>query len=307
MSKNEFAITRELFISYLNYTSPVSYEQWLETADDSKAAVLFVQFYDQITLAWFKLKSIYSTEADGVAEVLQYLQKNVPYIVSDSNRFTPSYIYKISYNCLYCLCRDPNRYKAAYENETTSIVAGPDGEELDLLDLVAAKDRPIESDVSDVLREEIWRIIDEEVRRRESEKVGSGKAFAIVVSDIVGDNLDFTGKYHPFDFEDSKNPEYKNYKKSEEISLENLEKKKASIIAKYGDTLVSDILVTSFERGGKIKIKLEYLVSEKKPHKGIQEFTNTDRKIVTDDVRNEILNTLRTLLQPYKNIFAIAS
>ena len=107
--KNDFYVTRDLFREYVRYTNPLSYSEWCNIPDDNKAAVLYLQFFDQITLAWYKMKSVYSVEADGVGEVLQYLQKNVDKIRNDEKRFTPAYIYKVCSNCLYCLCRDPNR------------------------------------------------------------------------------------------------------------------------------------------------------------------------------------------------------
>lgn len=158
--KNDFYVTRDLFISYVGYTKPLSYSEWLAVADENKAAVLYVQFFDQITLAWYKLKSVYSVEADGVAEVLQYLQKNVEKIRSDAKRFTPAYMYKICYNCLYCLCRDPNRYKKAYENECSNIV-GYGEDELDLFDTVVSHKDEHDAFTRESVSEYFWSIIED--------------------------------------------------------------------------------------------------------------------------------------------------
>lgn len=157
---NDFYVTRDLFRSHTSYERPLSYGEWKKLPDDHKAAVLYVQFFETITLAWYKLKSIYSSEADGVAEVLQYLQKNVSKIEADEKRFSPAYIYKVCYNCLYCLCRDPNRYKAAYENECSNIV-GYGEDELDLFDtVIEAVDGYTES-VKNDSRVKFWNVIDE--------------------------------------------------------------------------------------------------------------------------------------------------
>lgn len=131
----QFHQTKVRFREFANYERPLTYEEWMTAPDECKAAILYVQFYDQITLAWMKTRSVYSDINDGVSEVLQYLNKNVEKIKNDGHRFTPNYIYKVAYNCLYCLCRDPNRYKAAYENECSNLVSyGED--ELDLFDTV---------------------------------------------------------------------------------------------------------------------------------------------------------------------------
>lgn len=161
--KNSFYETKTMFRNYINYSKPLAFDQWDALPDDEKAAVLFLQFFEQITLAWEKLKSVYSLEEDGVSEVLQYLQKNVAKIHEDPKRFTPAYIYKVAYNCLYCLCRDPNRYKRAYENETSNIqVVGDD--ELDMFDLYVEDqdmlDR-VEEQNSEDLRTDFWAMVED--------------------------------------------------------------------------------------------------------------------------------------------------
>lgn len=178
MATNEFYTTRNLFIAYTNYTKPLSYDEWLKSADESKSAILYCQFFEQITLAWYKLKSVYSSESDGVSEVLQYLNKNVPLIEKDPKRFTPNYIYKVSYNCLYCLCRDPNRYKAAYENEISNLISSGE-DELDLFDTVADEEDYDNFD-KDARREQFWRIIESQ-----------GDDTVVVVAKLLKEDMDW--------------------------------------------------------------------------------------------------------------------
>lgn len=122
-TNSEFVNTRNLFEEYLNYDrdKPLSYVEWCNLPDDYKTAALFVQFYDQITLAWYKLKKSYSQECDGVEEVLQYLNKNVPRIEEDPRRFTPSYIYTVSWNCLDCVCWEGGVKSKIHKNEVSNI------------------------------------------------------------------------------------------------------------------------------------------------------------------------------------------
>lgn len=161
--KNSFYATKEMFNNYINYSKPLAFHEWDMLPEDEKAAVLFLQFFDQITLAWEKLKSVYSLEEDGVSEVLQYLQKNVAKIHNEPKRFTPAYIYTVSYNCLYCLCRDANKYKRAYENETSNIqVAGED--EIDIFDLYAEDIdmlEEVEVKNSESARSEFWAMVED--------------------------------------------------------------------------------------------------------------------------------------------------
>lgn len=152
-----FYATRNLFREYLEYTGPMSYEEWLSVEDDNKAAVLFVQFFEQITLAWHKCKSFYTLEEDGVSTVLQYLIKNTPIIIDDPKRFRPAYIYKVAYNCLYCICHDIKRDRDRFENEVSNICRNGDNDELDLFDTVVSDET-----VSDLVnREGFWALIQE--------------------------------------------------------------------------------------------------------------------------------------------------
>lgn len=160
---NAFAETKNLFAQALSYTKPLTFDQWMQLAGDSRkykasedlrAAALFVQFYDQITLAWYKVRSFYTLEEDGVSTMLQYLQKNVPVIAANPNRFTERYIYQVAFNCLYCICHDLTKERARFEKETSNLIGTDDGD-LDLFDLVAARDT-IEADVA---KKEFWNIV----------------------------------------------------------------------------------------------------------------------------------------------------
>lgn len=153
---NAFAETRKLFTSYTNYTQPLSYDEWSAVADENKATVLFVQFYDEITLAWYKTKSFFVLEEDGVSTILQYLVKNVPIIQKDSKKFTPNYIYRVAYNCLYCISHDIKRDIERWERETSNIV-GYEDRELDLFDSVAASTSEF---CETAAQAEFWRIIE---------------------------------------------------------------------------------------------------------------------------------------------------
>lgn len=182
MTNNEFAITRNIFAEHINYQKPMSFEEWMDTSDDLKAAVLFVQFYEQITLAWFKLVSVYATEQDGVAEVLQYLMKNVDIIKNNPNRFTPNYIYTVAYNCLFCLCRRNGRSQKIYDNEcVASNIPGYD-EEHDVFDTVPS-DGGFEDSEIDKQREAFWSLIE-----------SKGRDTIVVVAELLGDTVDWTSE-----------------------------------------------------------------------------------------------------------------
>lgn len=134
----QFQQTKIRFREFANYERPLTYDEWMDAPDECKAAILYVQFYDQITLAWMKTKDVYTDINDGVSEILQYLNKNVEKIKADGKRFTPNYIYRVAFNCLSCLSwNDPelNHRCRTYHNEVSNIV-GYGEDELDLFDTI---------------------------------------------------------------------------------------------------------------------------------------------------------------------------
>lgn len=82
-----------------------TFRGWYCIPRELKAIALYVNFYDQITLAWSKTRKYFVLEEDGVSTILQYLEKNVDVILENPKRFTPAYIYTITKNCVYCLGR----------------------------------------------------------------------------------------------------------------------------------------------------------------------------------------------------------
>lgn len=141
-NKNEFSDTYNFFndtFRGLGVAFPVSLEVWQTIPDDLKSAALFVNFYQQILMAYNRLKTPASVDAECVSEVLMYLQKNVRKIMDDPHRYTPAYIYRVSYNCLmgpavltYTSKTGVNGY---FYNTVPNIINGDDGE-LDLFDAI---------------------------------------------------------------------------------------------------------------------------------------------------------------------------
>lgn len=157
---NSFYATRNMFRNYINYERPLSYDEWMSVDDDKKAAVLYVQFFDQITLAWYKLKTDAAIEEDCVSEVLMYLIKNVPIIQSNPARFNPSYIYKVVYNCIYCKSIDPYKgqtAKTSWFNNTCSQFVQKGDEIVDIFDEISNTE---DIDVT-AARDHFWAIIED--------------------------------------------------------------------------------------------------------------------------------------------------
>ena len=152
--------TRNLFISYTSYVKSLSFEQWKAVPEDQKAAVLFVQFFEQICMAYNKVNrfDVLPCE-DAVSIVLQYLQKNVALILEQPNRFTPAYIYKVSYNCIYCILEGEKLQKRLAE---TSSTIECDGQELNLFDALGIGSDSAEDEYElNSLGDQIWKVIED--------------------------------------------------------------------------------------------------------------------------------------------------
>lgn len=158
-SASPLKATYDMFRDSLGLYDEISYIEWLAFDDCYKAAALYVNFYKEISLAWFKSRSIYSPEEDGVSIVLQYLQKNVPIIVADERRFNAKYIYRVAYNCMFCQARDIKRDREAFENETSNICDGVDGAETNIFNYIVGENFE-DSFESDVNRSKFWSIVE---------------------------------------------------------------------------------------------------------------------------------------------------
>ena len=140
---SQFYTTRNLFQEACGCNDSLSYDDWMTLPDDYKAAALYIVFFDQVTLAWVRLRTPAAVEEDCVSEVLVYLQKNVDKIKDSPERFTPAYIYRVCYNCIYCKSVDPYSGQTAstswYNNTCSNIMNGPE-DSFDLFDLTESRD-----------------------------------------------------------------------------------------------------------------------------------------------------------------------
>jgi len=127
-SNSEFFNTYKLYREYINYSKPLTYNKWMRLPQSFKIAALYCQFYNEITLAWYKVKTPWSIEEEGIETINQYLSKNISKIEADKKRFDPKYIYKVAYNCFYCICIDPTKNKDRYHKEVSERFEAGDDE-----------------------------------------------------------------------------------------------------------------------------------------------------------------------------------
>lgn len=211
---NSFSATRKMFSECIGYKKSMSYDDWVNLPEDYKAAALFVHFYDQITLAWFSIVKVYGSFADqdGVDIVLQYLMKNVEIINNDPKRFTPAYLYTISYNCINSMCNGSSRLKKIADNEcVASCILGYGENDADIFDTVSG-DLDCNDAERDRQRKAFWDLIE-----------SKGKETIVVVAELLGDKLDWTSY--------TGNPSEKIHKFSKWDFKRISEERKAEIIA----------------------------------------------------------------------------
>lgn len=164
-----FFETRNCYRNFINLSQPLTFEQWNQLPRDQKSVALFLQFFNEIILAWDKANTLdFIEDAEGVEIINQYLDKNVSIIEQHPERFTAGYIYRVAYNCMYCICHDRKCDKDRLENETSAIVTSDDGE-LNLLELASDKKSAEDIAEDNSFEREFWAIIEDS--GMEAEKV----------------------------------------------------------------------------------------------------------------------------------------
>lgn len=105
MGTMEFIKTKELYAKAIACACPMTYEEWLNLPDGYKAAALYINFFSDITSAWYKAQAEYIDEEEGISILMQYLLKNVPILKDEPKKFTHAYIYRVAYNSMGALRR----------------------------------------------------------------------------------------------------------------------------------------------------------------------------------------------------------
>ena len=155
-----FISTKKMFKEYLiGYSFPISFETWLASDEEEKAALLFVNFYDQIILAFSKSNAEYVVSEDAVSTILMVLMKNSTILQTVENaekRFTPNYFYTVAWGAFYSLVRSIAN-KARNDHEICNEVEDSDNEiSVNLYDLAPSIDDTYEMRQA---KEAVWDII----------------------------------------------------------------------------------------------------------------------------------------------------
>ena len=185
MTNSVFTVTRNSFAEYINYTKPLSFDEWVALPDDYKAAALYCQFYSEVTLVWYKLFRNYVPEEDALEVVIQYFMKNVDILKEHPDRFNKSYMYRVVYNCIGCLTNRESKQKSVYDNECNiSELPGFD-EDHDIFDTMLGS--TVDDYDADENRNRFWQLIE-----------SKGRETVIVVAELLGEKVDWTTYVNPF-------------------------------------------------------------------------------------------------------------
>ena len=155
-----FISTKKMFKEHLTgYSFPISFETWLASDEEEKAALLFVNFYDQIILAFSKSNAEYVVSEDAVSTILMVLMKNSTILQTVENakkRFTPNYFYTVAWGAFYSLVRSIAN-KARNDHEICNEVEDSDNDvSVNLFDLAPSVDDTYEMRQA---KEAVWEII----------------------------------------------------------------------------------------------------------------------------------------------------
>ena len=155
-----FISTKQMFVEYLTgYSFPISFETWLASDEEEKAALLFVNFYDQIVLAFSRSNAAYVLSEDAVSTILMVLTKNATILQTVENgekRFTPNYFYTVAWGAFYSLVRSIAN-KSRDEHEICNEIENSDSDvSINLFDFAPSHDDTCEMRQA---KEAVWDII----------------------------------------------------------------------------------------------------------------------------------------------------
>ena len=288
-SSNQFYVTRDLFREYIHYDGPLSYEDWCNLPQDHKAAALYVEFFDTITFVWYKIKASYSTEEDGVAEVLQYLDKNVPLIEANPTKYHEKYIYRVCFNCLDCLCQDPiNKYRRWYENECSNLMSKSDGsdEMIDIFDYTAETPDLLRESKIDAIREHFWDVVD-----------SLGVDAQAVVAELIGGDVKVDSKRKCWDRDSYQQRLHDSWNLEIEVP------EVTNYPEKY-DTEYKRNKYRAQQKREYIRREKEKFMTKKAP-RGYDIYKDTDFNDISEEQKAVILTLLRTHLEKFKSAFGM--
>ena len=164
LNYSPFISTKQMFRDHLvGYSYPLTYETWVEADEEDKAALLYVNFYSQITLAYANVVTKYNADyiiaEDAVSNVLGVLIKNSTILTEKKDgdkRFTQGYFYSVCWGCIFSMVRSIATQKRN-EHEICNEVEDSDNEvSVNLFDLAPSVDDTYEVRQA---KEAVWDII----------------------------------------------------------------------------------------------------------------------------------------------------
>lgn len=164
LNYSPFISTKKMFREYLvGYSYPLTYEAWIKADEEDKAALLFVNFYNQITLAYSNVVTKYNADyiiaEDAVSNILGVLIKNSTILTEKADggkRFTQGYFYSVCWGCIFSMVRSVATQKRNEHELSNELVDDDGGVSVNLFDLAPSVDDTYEVRQA---KEAIWDII----------------------------------------------------------------------------------------------------------------------------------------------------
>ena len=124
-----FKKTFNMFKEFTELSRTISYQEWAERPFDERVAIILVNFYDQIQLAWYKHRGEHTWEEEGVEEAMLMcsklcglslkqptLEKAVCKCTINESSYNPRYIYSIFVNAFKSLNYETTRVRSDYQH-----------------------------------------------------------------------------------------------------------------------------------------------------------------------------------------------
>lgn len=137
---------REAYIRFYNSLGiekyPITFQTWSNLSEDLRGIALYVNFYEQVTLAWYKAKQAYRVnhdECDGVSNLLHRLQKVSEKVIMNEKMFTKSYIYTCCYRSLSSVTRALRNRTLEFNNlmcDSYNKTVNTDYGDIELIDMI---------------------------------------------------------------------------------------------------------------------------------------------------------------------------
>ena len=168
----EFEEAYKRYREYIGISKyPISYKDWKNLPRDQQAIALYVNYYSLVTLAWNKALQRHKNNRDestAVSYLSDRLDRVVPLILVDENKFSAAYMYTTFLTTLCCVTRALRNHTVAFHtfNVTTNFIDSNTSNTVDWYEYISKSDIAnidfVENMDQIILKEMLWKELDSE-------------------------------------------------------------------------------------------------------------------------------------------------